>query len=372
MTDELPTISPYYLRNPYHEFLQREGVPVYEDVLSLDLLTLELEPWQRLGGLGAYVHIAGRGDFVTCYVAEIPPGGQLKPEKHLHDEIIYVLSGRGATTIEVPGGRASFEWGAGSLFAIPLNAAHQLFNGSGSEPARFIALTNLPISLNLYHNEQFIFDNSFVFSDRFGEARYYRGEGEFRAVMPGRHQWETNFVPDLRILDELRAWPARGAGGKSIMFSMAESALHAHVSEFPEGTYKKAHRRPSEAGVYIVSVSGHGYSLLWEENQPPTETLRVDWKPGTLFCNGAGEHYHQHFNTARLPSRYLALGFGGVRYPTTESKRHTYTMGVDRSVKEGGRQIEYEDEDPSVRELFERELAARGLESRMLAPALAG
>src|SRR6266849_10585481 len=121
VTDQL-TVNPFYLRDPYREFLQREGVPVYEDVLTLDPLTLELEPWQRLGGLGAYVHIAGRGDFVSCYVAEIPAGGQLKPEKHLHDEVIYVLSGRGATTIEVPGGHTTFEWGTGSLFAIPLNA----------------------------------------------------------------------------------------------------------------------------------------------------------------------------------------------------------------------------------------------------------
>ena len=38
---------------------------------------------------------------------------------------------------------------------------------------------------------------------------------------------------------------------------------------------------------------------------------------------------------------------------------------VDRSVKEGGTQIEYEDEDPKIRQLFEAELAKRGIESRM-------
>jgi Cupin domain len=371
MTDT-PTVNPFYMRDPYREFLQRESVPVYEGILSADLLTMELEPWQRMGGLGAYVHIAGRGDFCNAYVCEIPPGGQLKPEKHLYDEIICVVSGRGATAIELPGGgRTQFEWGTGSYFGIPLNAGHQLFNGSGTEPARFFAVTSLPISLNLYHNENFIFDNPFVFEDRFGETKYYKGEGEFREVRAGRHQWETNFVPDLRVLDQLKEWPARGAGGKSIMFTMADSTLGSHISEFPQGTYKKAHRRPYEAGVAILCISGHGYSLLWEEDQPPTETLRVDWQPGTLFCNGAGEHYHQHFNTAEKPSRYLAMGFGGVRYPTTESKRYTYDVGADTSVKLGGRQIEYEDEDPSVRALFERELSQRGLECQMPEPALA-
>jgi len=38
---------------------------------------------------------------------------------------------------------------------------------------------------------------------------------------------------------------------------------------------------------------------------------------------------------------------------------------MDKSVKEGGMQIEYEDEDPSILTLYERELAQRGITSRM-------
>jgi hypothetical protein len=38
---------------------------------------------------------------------------------------------------------------------------------------------------------------------------------------------------------------------------------------------------------------------------------------------------------------------------------------TDISVKEGGNQIEYEDEDPSIRKLFEEELAKNGVECRM-------
>jgi hypothetical protein len=40
------------------------------------------------------------------------------------------------------------------------------------------------------------------------------------------------------------------------------------------------------------------------------------------------------------------------------------------SIKEGGDQIEYEDEDPAVRKLFEDELAKEGITSRM--PPVAG
>ena len=361
MGDELVVDNPYYLQFAYNDFLKSEGIPVFEGY-SVDCLTVPLEPWPRLGGLGTYVHLAGRSDYLSCYVAEIPAGQQLKPEKHLHDEIIYVLKGRGATSIETADGQTyNFEWGPGSLFAIPMNAAHQHFNGSGSEPARFGAVTNLPIILNIFHNHNFVFDNSYVFADRLAEARYFRGEGEFRAVKPGRHNWETSFVPDL-VSFQLPEWQARGAGGRNIQFCLADSALHSHISEFPVGTYKKAHAH--NAGAHIFCVTGHGYSLLWKEGESPVDTMRVDWKPGVLFAPPDGPTFHQHFNAAPQPSRYLALGFGGVRYPVLESKIRNYE-GMDKSVEDGGFQVEYQDEDPRIHALFQQELSKVGIESRM-------
>ena len=94
--------NPYYLLDPYRDFLKEEGVPVHEEY-AVDCNTLPVEPWERLGGKGAYIHLAGRGDYLSCYLAEIPPGGQLNVERHLHEESVYVISGRGATSVEVPG-----------------------------------------------------------------------------------------------------------------------------------------------------------------------------------------------------------------------------------------------------------------------------
>ena len=349
----------YYLLDPYRDFLKAEGVPTIEG-FSVDCLTAPLEQWKRLGGKGAYIHLAGRGDYLSCYLAEIPPGGEMNPERHMHEEIIYVLSGHGATTIEMPGGqRHHFEWKAGSLFGIPLNSTHQHFNGSGTEPARYAAVTNLSLILNVFHDLDFIYDNPYAFR-RGDEARYFRGEGEFRAVKPGRHNWETNFVPDLAGFS-LPQWSERGAGGNNIQFCLADSTLHAHISEFPVGTYKKAHRH--EAGYHIFCVSGQGYSLLWKDGQDPTNTIRSDWKPGTLYAP-PDDLYHQHFNTAAQPSRYLALGLGGVRYPVLDSKRKGYE-GMDRSMNDGGIQVEYEDEDPRILQLYEAETAKVGIHSRM-------
>src|SRR5262245_34981984 len=361
MGDEHWEANPYYQIDTYQEWVQREGVPVVE-AYAVDCLTQALEPAVRVGGLAAYIHLGGRGDTVTCYLPEIPAGGHLHPEQHLFDKLIYVRKGRGAPGVEAPDGKKHiFEWGAGSLFGIPINARHQHFNGSGSETARFAAISSLPLIMNLFHNESFVFENAHAFQDRIGDERYFRGEGEFRSVKPGRHQWETNFVSDLTRF-ELPEWKERGAGGRSIQFTLADSTMHAHTSEFGVGTYKKAHRH--DAGAHIFCVTGHGYSLLWKEGEDPVDTVRVDWKPGSLYAPPDGPTFHQHFNTAQVPSRYLAMLFGGGRYFTSSARKAGYEA-MDKSVKEGGNQIEYADEDPRILELYERECARHSVTSRM-------
>ena len=363
MADELLDDNPFYQVNAYLEWVKSEGVPVVE-AYAVDCLTQPLAPSPRVGGLGAYIHLVGRGDAATCYLAELRPGESSKREKHLYDKLTYVLSGRGATTVEGPDGRKhSFEWGPGSLFGIPINTWHQHHNGSGSESTRFAAISNLPIILNLFHNPSFIFENDHAFQDRVGEDRYFRGQGEFRAVKPGRHQWETNFVPDLTSF-ELPEWKERGAGGTSrnVQFTLAGSTMHAHISEFGVGTYKKAHRH--DAGAHIFCVTGHGYSLLWLDGEDPVGTKRVDWKPGTLYAPPDGPTFHQHFNTAAVPSRYLAMSFGGARFFISNARKKNYE-NMDKSVKLGGNQIEYEDEDPRILELYEQECARQGVQARM-------
>jgi hypothetical protein len=94
------------------------------------------------------------------------------------------------------------------------------------------------------------------------------------------------------------------------------------------------------------------------------DTVRVDWKPGTLYAPPDGPTYHQHFNVSEGQSRYLVFDFGGSRYPVLDSKMWTYE-NMDVSAKDGGMQIEYEDEDPRIQSLYEDELSTRGLKSRM-------
>jgi mannose-6-phosphate isomerase-like protein (cupin superfamily) len=355
-----------FMVDSYLDWAAAEGVPIYES-FAFDLLTVETKPWKRFGVDGAIIHVAGRGDFMTSFLLEIPPGGSTRPIKHLFEASFYVLAGNGAATVEGPdGARHQFEWKAHSVFAPPLNAPYQLFNTSGNEPARLAISCNLPAVINLFHSDSFVFDNPCPFPDRMGDPSHFNGEGHFIAVRPGKDMWETNFVPDASRF-ELRDWTDRGNGSTHIKFILADSVMHAHVSEMPVGSYKKAHRHGPDAHIYIIS--GEGYSLLF--GQGDKDFTRVDWKPGWIFAP-PDMMFHQHFNACDRPVRYLAFAHGSVRYPFTQNIWDVF-RGVDMDVKKGGKQIEYQDQDPRIQQIYEQELRKKGLVPNMdafLKPAL--
>lgn len=364
------TSAPRIGVDSYLDWLKNEGIPAIED-FGVHLPEVETRPWARYGVDGAAVHLKGRGDFVAMFVLDLAPGRATEPQRHLYEEVLYVLSGRGSTTIETAQGAThSFEWGPRSLFAIPLNARYRHFNGSGTERARLASTTNLPAVLNMFHNESFVFDNPYSFEERVGQSKYFSGEGDLIALRPGKHIWETNFVPDLGAI-ELKAWNERGKGSKNIMFTLADGTMHAHISEMQVGTYKKGHRHGAD--FHVMCVTGRGYSLLWYEGEP--DFTRVDWRYGTVFAPPE-RMFHQHFNTSAQPARYLATAFGGLRYPFTESKRRTIMgagEGADQgaaatSVKLGGDQIELEDQSPRIHTMYLEETRKSGVEVKMEMP----
>ena len=347
------------LRDPYLDWAHAQAVPIVQD-FCIDIRRVPVAPWARYGMNGALCHLQGRDDFISIFAFELPPGGKSAALRHIYEEVIYVISGHGTTTVTTPGGRRhSFEWGPRSLFSVPLNASHQHFNGSGREPARFASTNNMMFAMNRFRSEDMIFACPVAFTERFGRENYFTGEGEFIGIRPGRHQWETNFVPDISAF-ELKSWTARGAGGSMLRFMLAESTIGCHSSEMPVGTYKKGHRHFD--GVCVFAVTGRGYSLLWHDSDP--EFTRIDWEHGCVYCP-PDSMFHQHFNVADHPARYLALQIGTVRYPLLEMKRQIWDVGVDKNVREGGAQIEYEDQDPRVHRMWLDEIARNAVTSRM-------
>ena len=325
-------------KTPYQEWLDQEGIPVYRGYYIEDLRTLKLQPWTRMGCPGAYILLEGTDEQEDAYVLEIPPGKSSNSERHLYEEFIYVLQGRGATTVwNEGGGKQTFEWQPGSLFSPPLNTWHQHFNGSGSEPARFVAVTSAPVMINLLRDPHFIFKTDHIFRDRYaGEEEYFSAKG--RSL--GECLWETNLVSDIRAF-ELQEHKKRGAGNSYMRFEMSNNSMLAHVSEFPVGSYKKAHRHA--AGAHVIVVGGTGYSLMWPEG---TEPKKFDWKDGSVIVP-PDRWFHQHFNTGSGPARYLALRWGSLKH-LTGSTRYAKDVEIRREVD----QIEYEDQDPEIHRQF--------------------
>ena len=359
---EIPTggLEDYSIGDAYKTWLKKEGVKVHEGFYFPSLAEVELGPWERKGGKGAVIHIPNIHMPNDCHVVEIRPGGKSEPEHHMYELAIYIVSGRGATTVwGDEKSKQSFEWGAGSLFSIPLNLWYQNFNGSGNEPTRYIAVTNAPPMMRLFRDNNYIFNSDYIFSTRFsGEKDFFSGTGK----LFNRRVWESNLVSNVPDMP-LYGWKERGAGGINAMLEMAGMNMKHHISEFPVGTYKKAHRHGP--GAHLVLASGDaGYSLIWTKADR-SDMIKCDWKKGSMVIVPSDDTFHQHFNCGTTRARYLALKDGDMGL--LEPRQGGSGAGADKSMKEGGWQIEYEDEDREIHEIFERELAAHGAKCRMKA-----
>ena len=350
VSDELAKKFATEKETPYTRWVRDEGLDIISAHYVRNLNTVELKPWARRGGRGVYINHEASRTSNDCYVCEIPPGGELAPQRQLFEEMILILAGRGSTTVSNDAAqRITFEWKAGSLFAIPLNTIHQHFNGSGQEPARYVAVTNAPPIINLYEDIDFVFDTKHDFRNRFnGEPDYFANKGEQKGLL-----LDTNFVADAVNLPLISA-KERGAGGGHIRFNMARGSMNSHISQFPVGTYKKAHAHGP--GAHVIILSGEGYSLMWPEGEEPR---RYDWEVGTMIVP-PNLWFHQHFNTGATPARYLAFKHEVVSIRNAQGVPKAWI-----SCRIGGDQIDYADESPVVRNLFADALARHGLKPRM-------
>jgi uncharacterized RmlC-like cupin family protein len=342
------------IRRPtaYKQWLEDEGVDTFHGFYVPDLTTMPLGYWKRMGANATFLDLEGTEEWDDSYVCELPPGEATLPQHHLFEAFVYVLQGEGVTSVRNAGDRTEhqFEWHKGSLFALAPNIRYRHFNPSQDEPVRLLVVTSAPLVMNLFHNPDFVWDNDFVFWDRFsGDADHFSGQ---TTSLPGRIR-QSNIISDVGAL-ALEGYPERGASGKNVRLEIGNSTLTAHISEFPVGTYKKAHRHGP--GAHVIIVSGAGYSLMWPEGTDPQQ---FDWQPGSLVVP-PGRWFHQHFNAGAGPARYLAIRWNSQLHPL-----FTRRSGTATSIKDGGDQIEYEDEAPAIRERFERQLAASGMHSAM-------
>lgn len=116
-------------------------------------------PWE-MSRQGLLKHLINeqmntRMETVDAYMQIIPPGSRSGKHRHLAEECLYVLEGRGYDLhqdcdIEIidvytwkPQDEVKrFEWEAGDVIYVPPNTIHQHFNADPDRPARLISSTN--------------------------------------------------------------------------------------------------------------------------------------------------------------------------------------------------------------------------------------
>ena len=92
---------------------------------------------------------------VDVYMQIIPPGSRSGKHRHLAEECLYVVEGRGYDLhvdcdVEIdetyhwkPQDKVQrFEWESGDLIYVPPNTIHQHFNADPDRPARLVSATN--------------------------------------------------------------------------------------------------------------------------------------------------------------------------------------------------------------------------------------
>ena len=342
--------------NSYKKWVQDQNIPVIQEYYIKDLKTVPVADWAFKGAKGAILNLIGTQDSNEAYILEIPPGGSIRPQRCMFEEFYLVLDGNGSSTVwNNDNKKVSFEWSEGSLFSPPLNTWRQHFNARGDKPARFLVVTSAPIIFNLFRDEKFLFETNFNFEDRFDQEPDAFSSPGVTYPVGATTVWDTNFVPDVRSLG-LHRRNNRGAGGSFIGLEMSENQMTAHISEMPVGTYKKAHRHG--AGAHVVIIGGEGYSLMWPQGEQPKV---FPWHYGSVVVP-PDMWFHQHFNTGATPARYLAIRCGARKFVRAVGFADG---GTDVSVKDGGHQIEYADEDPMIRKMFEEALAKNGVKSKM-------
>src|SRR5688572_28547496 len=116
-------------------------------------------PWE-MSRQGLLKHLLNEGmntrmETVDAYMLVIPPGSRSGRHRHLAEECLYVLEGRGYDLhqdcdVEItdtyhwkPQDEVKrYDWDAGDVIYIPPNTSHQHFNASAERPLRLISVIN--------------------------------------------------------------------------------------------------------------------------------------------------------------------------------------------------------------------------------------
>jgi quercetin dioxygenase-like cupin family protein len=146
-------------RQLYQDLLDDASSTPMRNAKRKKIVTPEEMPWE-LSRQGILKHLINEGmntrmETVDAYMQIVPPGSRSGRHRHLAEECLYVLEGRGYDLhqdcdVEITdtyhwtpqADIKRFEWEAGDVIYIPPNTIHQHFNADPERPVRLISAIN--------------------------------------------------------------------------------------------------------------------------------------------------------------------------------------------------------------------------------------
>jgi len=143
----------------YRDLLEDAEQAPMRNAKRKKIVTPEDMPWE-MARQGILKHLINEGmntrmETVDAYMQIIPPGSRSGRHRHLAEECLYVLEGRGYDLhqdceVEITDTYhwkaqdeiKRFDWEAGDVIYIPPNTIHQHFNGDPDRPVRLISAIN--------------------------------------------------------------------------------------------------------------------------------------------------------------------------------------------------------------------------------------
>lgn len=138
----------------------------------MHVLKADQLPWEK-SRQGKLKHLINRKmdtvmKGIEAYIQELPPGGHSGKHRHMGEEVLFILEGKGHDMhwdvdveiqekyiwkVDSEGKR--FDWEESDIVYIPPNTVHQHFNDDLRKPARFIsAMSSIYNSLGYNDVEQ--------------------------------------------------------------------------------------------------------------------------------------------------------------------------------------------------------------------------
>ena len=270
---------------PYDDYMEAQGIPIFRGIGVRRVQDMPLKRWNRMGGNGTFIQLFGTEGRWGCYVIEVPGAGALTPERHMYEEIMVVVEGRGTTEVWTDDQKKphTFEWQRGSMFSIPLNTWHRIINAASS-PALILVASTAPNVMNIFRDSDWIFNCPVdlpVALRRQRELLQAQGRRRARPVARARHAAHQSGARHLqrRALPRqpplARLSPPRAGAGRQRVLPVRRRAHHRPLFQGPRPRLCGGARLHQGQGLHLYVAARDRDDAVAGRQEPTRSTARI-------------------------------------------------------------------------------------------------